>query len=180
MKIKLIVKIKDVILGYACEPGKEITIGREIGNTIAPLVDNLSRHHAKIYAKGDVWFAEDLGSTNGSYVNGDKLTGAKQLSANDQLRFGLVDITVNFVPESAAEAAQAVKVDAAVPPPVLDKVTDAELKPITPEENAAAAKPAPAAKSAGPLSPISPIKPGLRPGLKLPPRPVIKLPPKKA
>lgn len=175
MKINLIAKIKDVSLAYQFEPGVEVTIGREIGNTIAPIVDNLSRHHAKLFARDGKWFAADLGSTNGSYRNGEKFTGEVELKANDALRFGLVDLTVKFDEAAADSTAKG----AAAPTPALEPVEVAELKP------AAGAKPA---AKPSPLSPVTGLKPGLKlpakpvfgGGIKLPRKPVIKIPPKQA
>ena len=49
MKIKFIANIKGIYLGYSFEPSDVVTIGREIGNTIAPInVDGFSRHHARL------------------------------------------------------------------------------------------------------------------------------------
>lgn len=101
MNIKLIASIDGVIFGYLFEPKQVVTIGRELGNTIAPIVDNLSRHHAKIYYRDGDWYAEDAGSTNGSYRNGEKIEGAVKLIGGDSLRFGLIDMTVGFVADVA-------------------------------------------------------------------------------
>ena len=50
MKINLIANLKGVLIGLSYGSEKEITIGREVGNTIAPLAaEGLSRKHARIY-----------------------------------------------------------------------------------------------------------------------------------
>lgn len=109
MKIQMIADIRaaqgaesGVSLGYLFTPAQEITIGREIGNTIAPLIDSLSRHHAKIYAKDGEWFVEDLGSTNGSFLDGAKLEGATKLVNGSKLQFGTMMVAVELVQEEGA------------------------------------------------------------------------------
>ena len=66
MKINLIANMNGVLIGLCYDSVTEITIGREVGNTIAPLAsDGLSRKHARIFFKDGQWMLEDLGSTNG-------------------------------------------------------------------------------------------------------------------
>ena len=156
MKIKLIAKIKDVIIGYVFDTDTNITIGREIGNTIAPIIDSISRHHAHIFFADGAWKVEDLGSTNGSLINGKKIEGQVALKSGDALRFGLIDMSVTFDVAAASAA----------PIPALEPV--AELEPVSPLQPVAAA----------PVAPVPP-KPVLTAGIKLPPRPGIKLPPRK-
>ena len=99
MKIQLIANIENVSLGFLFPSGKEVTIGREIGNSIAPLVDSLSRRHARIYAEGGDWFFEDCGSTNGSYKDGAKVEAPVKLEKGARLRLGTMNVDVDFVPE---------------------------------------------------------------------------------
>ncbi len=64
-----------------------ITIGRHSGCTI-PLNDGLlSKHHVKIYPYEGHWYVEDLGSTNGTVVNGVR-TQAAELRDGDELQLG--------------------------------------------------------------------------------------------
>ena len=104
MKLQLIANIQGVSLGFLFKPNEEVTIGREIGNSIAPLVDSLSRHHARIYVKDGAWVLEDLGSTNGSYLNGNKLETPAKLSTGDAMRFGMMSITVELKADDFGEA----------------------------------------------------------------------------
>ena len=155
MKIKLVAKIKDVVLGYLFKDDVEITIGREIGNTIAALVDNLSRHHAKIYCKDGTWYAEDLGSTNGSYLNGVKIEQPVKINAGDMLRFGLIDISVNFVEETATATPAAVA-PVAKPEPVAPVAAAPAAKPVAIPPVAPVAKPTPAPAAVSPITPAAP------------------------
>jgi signal transduction histidine kinase len=54
------------------------------------LSDNtVSRRHAELTPDGGVWFVRDLGSQNGTFVNGVRVEGRVPLRAGDQLRIGL-------------------------------------------------------------------------------------------
>ena len=48
----------------------------------------VSRHHAKIYYFRGKYFIQDLNSTNGTYLNGNKLKGRAKLSNKDEIRIG--------------------------------------------------------------------------------------------
>lgn len=159
MKIKLIAKIKDVIIGYVFDTDVNITIGREIGNTIAPIIDSISRHHAHIFFADGAWKVEDLGSTNGSLINGHRVEGQVALKSGDALRFGLIDMSVTFdqpavpAPVTAAEPPKAV---APIPSaaPALEPVA-----PIKPAAPAPAPAPTPKPAPAPALEPIAPLEP---------------------
>ncbi len=75
----------------ALRPGV-ISVGRSAESTI-PLNDtNVSRRHAELRLRGEgadaVWVLVDLGSTNGTLVNGVKVNGEQVLRKNDAIVFG--------------------------------------------------------------------------------------------
>ena len=75
--------------GAAFPLGPEITIGRAPNCTITIPDDSfVSQLHARVYVLDGNAFAEDLGSTNGSYVNGARLTVPQQLVKGDRLQIG--------------------------------------------------------------------------------------------
>ena len=47
-----------------------------------------SQFHARLYPKDGGWFLEDLGSTNGTYLNRQRVQGTHALQAGDQIRIG--------------------------------------------------------------------------------------------
>jgi pSer/pThr/pTyr-binding forkhead associated (FHA) protein len=47
-----------------------------------------SQFHARISERNGAWHVEDLGSTNGTYVNGRKVTGPTPIGAGDQIKVG--------------------------------------------------------------------------------------------
>ena len=73
---------------------KDFIIGRSSDCDLPIPVDDVSRQHAKIFFRNEEYYIEDLGSTNGSYVNG--ITVAKcVLRNNDQIEIG--DVRMIFV-----------------------------------------------------------------------------------
>jgi pSer/pThr/pTyr-binding forkhead associated (FHA) protein len=47
-----------------------------------------SQQHARLFAKNGSWFVEDLGSTNGTFVNDQKLAAPAMLQPGDKVRVG--------------------------------------------------------------------------------------------
>lgn len=66
----------------------EIFVGRDLGNDIVVNDPEISRRHARLYKHGDNYLVEDLGSTNGTIVNGQKIRGPKQLTNHDYVAMG--------------------------------------------------------------------------------------------
>lgn len=65
------------------------TLGRASDNTVAvPGDSNVSRYHAEIERRGDDFYVIDLGSSNGTTVNGEKLKGEKLINSGDQIVLG--------------------------------------------------------------------------------------------
>ncbi len=68
------------------------TIGREAGNEIVIEDAQVSRRHATLTRQGTTYLLEDIGSTNGTYVNGKRVTAPVLLSNGDMI--GLADTIV--------------------------------------------------------------------------------------
>ncbi|MGA3218248.1 MAG: FHA domain-containing protein [Acidimicrobiales bacterium] len=67
----------------------ELTIGRAPGCAVALPSDTfVSQLHARVFRRGDDYWVEDLGSTNGTLVNGRKLDGAVPLRRGDRVQVG--------------------------------------------------------------------------------------------
>lgn len=68
--------------------GGEQTIGRDDSNDIVLVTTSASRTHARVSEDAGVWRVEDLGSTNGTYVNGREIREPTQLSSGDLVKLG--------------------------------------------------------------------------------------------
>jgi hypothetical protein len=75
-----------------------MTIGRTDGDVLLP-DPQVSRRHARISLENGKPTIEDLGSTNGTYVNGDPVIGQRTLEVGDQVRFGAVAWRLKPAPE---------------------------------------------------------------------------------
>lgn len=65
-----------------------IIIGRDDAADI--VIDNpsVSRRHAQVRKEGATWVVEDLGSSNGTYLHGDRISSAQPLKEGDEIGFG--------------------------------------------------------------------------------------------
>lgn len=66
------------------------TLGRDVNVTILLDDEFVSTMHAALTYRGRIWYLEDLGSTNGSFVNGSPVEGIAPLAFGDELQFGNV------------------------------------------------------------------------------------------
>lgn len=76
-----------------------VTLGRDITNDITINDPEVSRHHMRLTRGAGGYTLEDLGSTNGTFVNGQRLTGARPLRGGDMIGLGE---TVTLAYEAAA------------------------------------------------------------------------------
>ena len=66
----------------------EISIGRDISNDFVINDAEVSRKHAKLTLEGDRYKIEDLNSTNGTYIDGQRLIGPHVLAIGEIIMFG--------------------------------------------------------------------------------------------
>jgi len=91
--------------------GVDVTFGRSRGATVHVDSEKVSRMHAKVRRTGDAIEVEDLGSKNGTRVNGDKIEGARRLANGDELQIGSIYAVVGLA--SSLRAASPIADDAA-------------------------------------------------------------------
>ena len=70
--------------------GESTVLGRQNDSAVCLAGKNISRHHAKVLKRGNGYFVEDLASSNGTYVNGERLASYAPVAITDQdqLRVG--------------------------------------------------------------------------------------------
>ncbi|MBN2801505.1 MAG: FHA domain-containing protein [Deltaproteobacteria bacterium] len=103
--------------------------GREQGNDVVLQVGNVSKKHCRIKMDNKKFFIEDLGSTNGTYINGRKITELSIVDPGDKIYVGefIVELeSTNDDADSIVEQAPPIpapkpKVKKSVPPPPLPK-----------------------------------------------------------
>ena len=77
----------------AIEVAAPTIVGRESGSGIRLEHDEfVSARHVRIDSRPDGVWIEDLGSTNGTFVNNARVTGARRLAANDVLKVGATEL----------------------------------------------------------------------------------------
>ena len=75
--------------------GKEVTLGRASGCDVVLNEDTyVSQLHARVYVSSGETLVEDLGSTNGTYLNNERLSTARRLQRGDVLQTGQTSFEV--------------------------------------------------------------------------------------
>jgi pSer/pThr/pTyr-binding forkhead associated (FHA) protein len=102
-------------------PGESTTIGRAVECGVVITSKRVSREHARIYREGRRFLLQDLNSTNGTFLNEERLLNPVELRDGDRISIGEVDFTFhdpdvttrdNPLPELEVNAAAGVvKVD---------------------------------------------------------------------
>jgi adenylate cyclase len=74
---------------FVLKPGRS-TIGRKADNDISIIEESASRLHAELVLSpdGNALIVRDLGSTNGTYLNRERLTEPRRMSSGDEIRIG--------------------------------------------------------------------------------------------
>jgi FHA domain len=74
--------------GTSFDVGEGATLGRANGADVRVDDPFASSAHARIFRRGDFMYVEDMGSTNGTYLNGRQLRTAERLKIADVIRIG--------------------------------------------------------------------------------------------
>jgi len=72
--------------------GDQLQIGRADACQVQLADTYVSQFHARIYPRDGGWYVEDLGSTNGTYLNQRRITAPAELRAGDHLRVGKTNL----------------------------------------------------------------------------------------
>src|SRR5688572_21332212 len=64
------------------------SVGREKDNDIILEMPGVSRRHIRLSRQVEAYILEDLGSSNGTFVNGQRVSGSRLLTPGDKIRLG--------------------------------------------------------------------------------------------
>jgi len=127
-----------LVLRVGPSPGKvfpllksEISLGRDINNEIVINDAEISRKHCRLKIVGNGYVIEDLGSTNGTWVDEQRISGQYKLSHGDTIRMGdnisLTYEVIGYDADATVASSSAAPPTAQVAPP--QQYQEAEQKP---------------------------------------------------
>ena len=70
-----------------------VTVGRHPNNDVSLLLESISRFHARLDHRDSGWVLTDLNSSNGTFVNGERIAVPRMLANKDVVTFGRADFT---------------------------------------------------------------------------------------
>lgn len=86
--ITILVKFMQGIESQRFFTQNEIVIGRDTHCDLSMLDETMSAHHARLVHHHGQWWLEDLNSTNGTYLSGQKLTTPAVIITGDEFKCG--------------------------------------------------------------------------------------------
>lgn len=126
----------------------ETTIGRDTDNDIQLVYESISRHHAKLVNLASVCEIEDLNSSNGTYVQGERISEKCLLQHGDEIKMG--DCMLRFEEAKRSSSSD----DTANPRDYTDRSQFDTLR--LQKHPSATASPESSVKPLKPLKPLSP------------------------
>ena len=146
-----------------------MTLGRDVNNDLVINDSEVSRNHARLTSQSGGYLIEDLASTNGTFVNGQRLIGPKLLNAGDVVGLGeTIVLEYGYVADSGATVIASAPMPMARP---AEPVTAAPAMPM-PEPMPSApmmSEPAPAMMPEPAMSSTPPMMSSTPPAMSSPP-----------
>jgi pSer/pThr/pTyr-binding forkhead associated (FHA) protein len=121
----LLLRSDDGVQQIVALEGDRLSVGRRASNDVPlPWDTEVSRLHAELHRIGGEWVAIDDGlSANGSFVNGDRLSGRRRLRDGDVLRFGRTSVLYRAPGEQST-----VRTAAGAAVPTVESLTDSQRR----------------------------------------------------
>lgn len=112
----------------------ELLLGRDLANDIPIGQPEVSRRHARFFKDGGDIFIEDLGSTNGTFINGTRISSPQQLRPGDAIMVGEnIVLVFERAPLDVEEQLPPVSVEKEEFTPVSQSIPEPEVYQPTPE-----------------------------------------------
>ena len=130
MKISLVVA-QGVHAGKVIPVGvPEFLIGRDPQCQLRPASPAISKQHCAVLCRDGKVFIRDYGSTNGTFINGEQVSGDREIANDDRLKAGPLEFFVRWeaVPGEAAAPASVPAASAAKPAPAKKAAEPAAAK----------------------------------------------------
>lgn len=83
-------------------PDRPVVVGRGDGVDVRIRSSEISREHCRLTSDGDDLLVEDLGSSNGTFINGRPIQGQSRLTAGDRISFGPVTLRLMGIHKKSA------------------------------------------------------------------------------
>lgn len=138
--------LKSVSAGTEISVDQDMSVGRADTSDIVLTVGHPSRNHARLLVVDGAIAIEDLGSSNGTFLNGNKLAAneSQTLKAGDKLAFDIDEYIVEQVVEEDDDKTvlrAAVEEDKTMLRPAVEKAPEPQPAPVTPEPKPKTAPP---------------------------------------
>lgn len=88
------------------EVAEQLTIGRGDGNDLVLSEGGVSRKHARFFLEGEACLVEDAGSSNGTFVDGEKIEGPTKLSSKSTVHIGDYEIQLKVGSKALPKASK--------------------------------------------------------------------------
>ena len=82
----------DVGKSYRIDPAQPVVMGRSMDVEVRINDAGVSRRHARVLSDGLVVYLEDMGSANGTFLNGERLVSPRQLQEGDKITLGTATV----------------------------------------------------------------------------------------
>lgn len=138
--------ITEEIHGNIVEIDRDVLVGRHQSADIVLQSAEISRKHATFLVKEDALWLQDLGSSNGTFVNGQRIQTETQLKQGDQIQFASLKFQIDYLPEeteAVVEKTPAQSMNEQGMPELSERDADVQLSKEGMPQNISIPKPAP-------------------------------------